>query len=533
MRQKRFWIMALVLAITLNVTPAPVAQGATITVDTTFDGLNDSDGHCSLREAIQAANTDSAVDACPAGSGDDTITLPAGTYTLTLAGPDEDNNTTGDLDITDDLTINGAGADSATIDGNQLDRVLHVHGGVAVEINGVEITNGKTPDGVSGGDGDPGGGIYNSGTLTVTNSTISNNTTGRGDSVGGVATGGKGGDGGGIYNDGTLTVTNSTVSSNTTGSGGDGLGLGYSYSGDGGDGGGIYNSGTLTVTNSTISDNATGNGGYATYPHRSWGGGRGGDGGGIYNSGTLTVTNSTVSSNTTGSGGVGDYEGGDGGDGGGIYNSGPLMVANSTISDNTTGNGGGCAAWFGSGGDGGDGGGIYNSGTLMVANSTVSGNTTGDGASNLWNTHNRTGIGGGISAGGTVNVENTIIAGNTDPGGDPDDCSGTLTSQGYNLVEDLTDCTIGGDTTGNVTGQDPRLSPLADNGGSTQTHALHPISPAIDAGSCSTVTADQRGLPRPVDIPDIANADDGCDIGAYEAQEVVLYRLYLPLISKN
>ncbi|NIP85808.1 MAG: hypothetical protein GTO03_09700 [Planctomycetales bacterium] len=242
------------------------------------------------------------------------------------------------------------------------------------------------------------------------------------------------------------------------------------------------------------------------------------------------VANSTVSSNTTGDGRGGYGRGGRGGDGGGIYNSGTLTVTNSTVSSNTTGDGGGAHSWAGRGGDG---GGIYNSGTLMVANSTVSGNTTGAGGCISWNGCVRTGPGGGISAGGTVNVENTIIAGNTDPGGDPDDCSGTLTSQGYNLVEDLTDCTIGGDTTGNVTGQDPRLSPLADNGGSTQTHALRSISPAIDAGSCSAVTADQRGLPRPVDIPDIANADDGCDIGAYEAQEVVLYRLYLPLISKN
>ena len=81
------------------------AQG-TFTVNTTDDELN-SDGDCSLREAIQAANTDSAVDACPAGSGGDTITLPAGTYTLAIAGMGEDNNATGDLDILNNVTING------------------------------------------------------------------------------------------------------------------------------------------------------------------------------------------------------------------------------------------------------------------------------------------------------------------------------------------------------------------------------------------------------------------------------------------
>jgi uncharacterized repeat protein (TIGR01451 family)/CSLREA domain-containing protein len=473
MRQRRFWIAVLMLlAIILSMMPAPVAQaqGTTITVNTTVDGLNDGDGQCSLREAIQAANTDSVVDACTTGSGDDTIILPAGTYTLTLAGAGEDSNATGDLDITDDLTINGAGADSTTFDGNRLDRVLHVHSGVAIEINGVKITNGKTPNGGFYSDGGPGGGIYNNGMLTITNSTLSSNTTGHGGDAGLIGWGGDGGAGGGIYNSGTLTITNSTLSSNTTGHGGVGSGF-PSRGGDGGAGGGIYNGGTLTITNSTLSSNTTGDGGDSSGDFES-GGGDGGAGGGIYNSGTLTVVNSTVSINTTGHGGSGDgYGPGYGGDGGGIYNSGILTVTHSTISNNTTDYGG-------------DGGGIDH-------------------------------------INGAINVKNTIIADNTDPTGQTPDCSGTLTSQGYNLVENITGCTIGGDPTGNITGQDPRLCPLADNGGSTQTHALLPSSPAIDAGSCSAVTTDQRGGPRPVDIPSIVNVDDGCDIGAYEVQGVV------------
>ena len=84
------------------------------------------DGDCSLREALQAANTDIAVDACPAGDGWDTIMVPAGTYTLTLTGSGEDGNTTGDLDVLESVTILGAGAGSTTIDGNDSDRVFHV-----------------------------------------------------------------------------------------------------------------------------------------------------------------------------------------------------------------------------------------------------------------------------------------------------------------------------------------------------------------------------------------------------------------------
>src|SRR5262249_12990409 len=71
-----------------------------------------SSGVCTLRAAIQEAN---------AHSGKDSITLPAGTYTLSIAGPAEDAAATGDLDITDDLILNGAGAETTIVDGAQLD----------------------------------------------------------------------------------------------------------------------------------------------------------------------------------------------------------------------------------------------------------------------------------------------------------------------------------------------------------------------------------------------------------------------------
>jgi len=152
--------------------------------------------------------------------------------------------------------------------------------------------------------------------------------------------------------------------------------------------------------------------------------------------------------------------------------------------------------------------------TATLNNVTITGNTADNDA-------NGSGDGGGVAidSTGTVNVKNTVIGDNTDKsmGADPKhpDCSGTITSEGYNLIEDVTGCTIAGATTGNVVGQDPRLSQVADNGGSTQTHALQKNSPAIDAGNpaapgsggSACEATDQRGVPR---------TGSRCDMGAYE-----------------
>ncbi len=197
----------------------------------------DSAGNCTVRAAIMEAN---------AVVGADTITVPAGTYVLTILGGSEDAAATGDLDITADLTINGAGAGTTIIDGAALDRVLHVLAGT-VTISGVTVQKGSAADG---------GGILNAGALTLNSSTVSGNT---------MAV-----RGGGIFNAGTLALNNSTVSVNAS-----------SF-----EGGGIFNGGTLTLTNSTVSGNSAGNGG------------------GISNlGGTLTLTNSTVTGNSGAFGG--------------------------------------------------------------------------------------------------------------------------------------------------------------------------------------------------------------------------------------
>jgi len=202
-------------------------------------------------------------------------------------------------------------------------------------------------------------------------------------------------------------------------------------------------------------------------------------GGGIDNaSGRVTLTNSTVNGNSATAGG-------------GIFNDdGTVTLINSTVSDNSVN---------------GTGGGIFNvSGRVTLTNSTVSGNSAGD-----------LGGGGGIyNVSGTVTLGATILVGNSASSGP--DCFGALTSDDYNLIQDTSDCTIAGTTTHDITGQDPHLGPLRNNGGVTFTRAddVNAAQAAVDAiptssGLCPST--DQRGFTRPDD------AETTCDIGAYES----------------
>ena len=244
-----------------------------------------------------------------------------------------------------------------------------------------------------------------------------------------------------------------------------------------GRGGGIQNFGDLTLNNLTI----TGNQAY--------------NGGGIANDwGSLVINNSTIHHNST-----------TGNSGAGIISSGPLTITNTTISDNwTTGE-------VGAGG----GIGVFAHATTLI-NCTIVDNDA-------------TFSGGGIYINppdleepepdpAVVNAMNTIIADNTATTGGAD-CSGTINSLDYILMENTDGCIITGITRSHeILGKDPRLGPLQDNGGQTLTRAIRIGSPAIDAGSCPETTADQRGFPRPIDLQRIPNVDDGCDIGAFEAQ---------------
>ena len=135
------------------------------------------------------------------------------------------------------------------------------------------------------------------------------------------------------------------------------------------------------------------------------------------------------------------------------------------------------------------------------------------------------GSGGGIAkvGAGSFSVENSIVAGNSDtpndagPGDIHPDCSGEVSSRGYILIGDTAGCTITGDTTNDITGIDPLLGPLADNGGPTKTHALLAGSPALDkADNAICPATDQRGATRPED----GNGDGtaACDVGAFELE---------------
>jgi hypothetical protein len=133
--------------------------------------------------------------------------------------------------------------------------------------------------------------------------------------------------------------------------------------------------------------------------------------------------------------------------------------------------------------DSGKGAGIFNSNnsSVNISNSTISGNSATEGA-------------GVFNLAGTVNAKNTIIAGNTAP--NLPDLGGTLTSQGYNLIGNPSTAIISGDITGNILNVDAKLGPLQDNGGATQTIALLPGSPAINAGDPNFAPppeTDQRG----------------------------------------
>jgi hypothetical protein len=203
--------------------------------------------------------------------------------------------------------------------------------------------------------------------------------------------------------------------------------------------------------------------------------------------------------------------------GGGIFSRGTLTVSNSTLSGNT-------------------GSGIYNDGRLTVSNSTLSGNTAGIGGgidsegnspvtlTNVTLTANRAEIGGGLAVFTAARplLHNTLIAGNfrRPTGTAPGDVWGPLDPRGdNNLIGDGTDMTgLQNGVHGNQVGTadnpiDPRLGPLADNGGPTLTHALLPDSPAIDAGNNAYATDfDQRGE----GFPRIAGGI--IDIGAFEFQ---------------
>ena len=357
-------------------------------------------------------------------------------------GHTKNESTVGDLDITDDLTMVGAGTSNTSITQDASDRVIDVSEGAVVAISHLTIRH------VLGRVGAPcGGGIRNAGDLTVFRVEIRDNVVR--------------GDGGGICNSATLRVADSRIEGNLA-----------AFSGEGG---GIMNlpGGFTLVERTTLTLNASNTSG----------------GGGITNLGTMIVVDSAIDGNSAtaeplwGGGGVSNR-------GSPFVGSPVLTIVNSTIANN-----------FSDGSFG--GGGVSNEGTgiVTIINSTITGNRIARDD------------GGGISAeaGSTTTLINTIVAGN-----EKGDCrsaedSASPVSLGHNLDSDGS-CGLSGP--GDLSGVDPLLGELADNGGPTLTHALLAGSPAIDAGDeAACPVADQRGAPRP--------SGAGCDIGAYEAGAAV------------
>jgi CSLREA domain-containing protein len=630
---------------------ASSAKAVTFTVNTTNDTVDatagngicaDSIGNCSLRAAITESN---------ALAGADIISLPAGTYTETLVSASDNVNAGGDFDITSDIQIIGAGSAGTIVQANvapgvATERVFHIRGALAtttlnVLIEGVTIQNGRyavntfgagvrvdqgTNHNVTFGsvvfnanqDAGLGGGLSISTaitpTVTITNCTFSNNTSGSS-----VAATTSGGSAIHVNTASTVNITGTTITGNTattTVANSFGAGIGITTSGlvtmtiAGSTirnnintsvtgafvayGGGIFfRDGNLTITNSTISGNsATGVGGgmaswFSTVNPRTISltnvnvtgnsvtnnvNENGAAGIEVDNFGTgvatANITDSTIASNT---GAVGSI-------GGGIYNwseagNALVNITNSTIRDNRADNGGGIVNEADSTGNAtvtlinsavtgniipptvGDGGGILNLGvsttggltTVNATNTTISGNsgTNGGGIANegagspvginvnlnyvtvVLNSATTNAGGGLLQLSGAINIKNTIVANNTSFGLGPD-IFGTITSQDYNHVEDITGGVLTFASVGrkgknepvffvmpnDVTGTDPMLGSLANNGGATQTHLPMWTSPVMNAipnliSDCGgAVTTSQNAVTRP--------QQTGCEKGAAE-----------------
>jgi CSLREA domain-containing protein len=467
--------LAVVSFVSLSAIDRGEQTSRVLTVDSTADEADvapgdgtcaTSNGRCTLRAAIQEAN---------AAAGPDTILLGAGTYTLTIAGQDEGDAATGDLDIRDTLTIIGAGSAQTIIESavQPPDRVFEIFGG-DVKLAGLTIRNGAAFN-VNNQRTEGGGIAHRSGSrLTLVDVAFKDNHAGQG---------------GGLWTvDGTVIIKDAVFDGNIAGAGGL---LDHN-------GGAIYmRDGSLTITTSTFRNN------------------RASAGGALAVKGTARLAETAIVSNAATPFFSPCL-------GGGIYNEGDLSVTQSLVADNATGNSSGCE---------GRGAGIWNSGTVALENTTISRNHATDSGGALYNDlsssptvslHNVTVFGNDALTGGgiynpqaTVNIVNTLLGGNVDHAAHGSDCSGTLQSQGHNLIQTASGCTINGEVASNIVGKDPNVGPLADNGGRTATHALVIGSPAIDAGDNGMCPAvDQRSRPRPLDGDGDGTAT--CDIGAYE-----------------
>ncbi len=510
----------------LAVLAAPAAHAATLTVDTTTDKVGGAG--CSLRDAVMSINAGANQAGCVAADGtvyatNDTINLPAGTYTLSISGLDEtysdaapaDPNTApvisnvpdasvGDLDIQKSVKI--VGVDSATTviqwDTAQptLDRIFHViapAGTVNVDIQRVTLTKGLTQQvSIKAGPAGTGplpttyylrraGGALAVGPAAAVVLVDPNKTGAANANVGGMG-GGSTEEAGATY---TLALSGVVIDGNNAG----------------GDGGGLYTSAATTATSSILRNNIA-----LT------------NGGGVYNEGSSSFIGSTISGNKA--------EGG-----GGMFLTGaaPVIISGTTLSGNRAIGGGAISGRSGvavtmtnstlSGNLGDDvGAGFYTNGPATLRFVTIANNIAGADASTA-------GAGINVYPSGAiaVSLKNVLLSGNKrgwDPLTPPPDATAAaalpsancgytgstfaITSQGNNLSSDTSCTPVLTQIASDKNGVDPKIDVLATNApGLTQTHALLTGSPALGAGAAVTgITVDQRGVTR----------DATPDIGAYE-----------------
>jgi|GEM_PF-3008706 len=498
-----------------------------------------SGGECTLAAAITAANTDSTVDGCVAGSGADFIFVPADNYVL--SSPDNGDGGVGDNGlpaITTDITMLAA---RGTTSGPVIERaaaadpfrILYISSTGVLRLVGLAVRGGR----VSG----PGAGIFvDGGTLVIDDGAVSDNEA-------------LGGDGGSIRNNGgSVTMTKCSLTGNTAVNGGGVSSNGtmvinecdLSRNAASGDGGALYNAAgtvridkkTLLSLNTAVEDGGAifNDGGIVSILNRTTLSKNSADanGGGIHNSGIVSINGSTLIKNAAGL------------NGGGVYNSaGRVTVSVATLSWNeagatAVGDGG---AIFNASGDtnvrindsaifnntADNGGAIYTASDLALLNTTLSRNTatvsggaiygTSSGSTTINSTtisENAAEMGGGIfgePSGGALGLENTILSRNT--ASDGSDCSGDVKSQDHNLVG------VGGPpcdivlATHDISG-DAKLSKfIVDRKPGRGYFQLKVISRAIDKadnGTCPQV--DQIGQER---------INNRCDIGAIEFPEAI------------
>jgi CSLREA domain-containing protein len=522
------------------------ANAATFTVTSNTDvgtggctAVGSGDG-CSLREAITAANA--ATDA-------DVINFASAAFAtaqaIVLSGSQ--------LEIAPYSAVRiMAPTSGVTVNGNNQSRVFEVGIGAALTLEGLTLTGGANASPSGSSSYRLGGGIYNGGTLTISNCTLSGN-------LAGEYAGYDSGYGGGIYNGGTLTVRDSTFSNNKAPF----FRSSQTNIRGFGDGGGIYNTGSAAVINCTFSDN------YAD----TWGGG-------IYNTvqGILTVNNCVLSNNHVGADRVSSA-------GGALYNEGTLVIENSILSNNSAGTGGNGGGIHNQGSVAARdctfsnnsapvGGAVYNSNVLALLNCTFAGNVAagynlsagglrprvafirGQGGA-LYNASGQVSVtltnntfhnnvvtgsrnngyeyqggdrrtGGAIyNASGSLSLLNCTLNGNADNSTNTDETArigtlvnaGTLTSHNTVFVDGsstpfsgFTDPTASGDADKNfafASMQSAGLKTLQDNGGPVETMSLEADSPLRDAGlSQEAPSFDARGALRP--------QGNGVDVGAFE-----------------